>query len=506
MQTEITHSLVRSVLSVDLMPNHTCCVPGCNNRHTKTKEKGIKYYKFPQDKTVRRLWLTRISRERTFTVTANTRICSEHFEGGKKDDKNSLPSIFPWKNPPTKKPGRLLPSKRVAISPTPTPTIKRLSVDPVVQLTDLNTSVGSETSIVQSIAFQCSPDVAEMAVQCESERMLVPTLVDQIERLEAQCASLQAQLISHTCTFCIDRFAENDHDVAYYTGFPTYDMLMIFWRYLGEKVNHLTHWRGKETNLKGMPSSVLDRKLKPLDEFLLCLMRLRLGLQIKDLAFRFNISPASVSRIFTTWINFLYLEFKAIDFQPSREQVDRDMLVCFKWKYPSTRLILDASEIHIETPSSLEMQSNTWSSYKNTNTLKCLIGITPTGYISFVSSLYCGNISDKRLTIESGVLDTLQPGDGLMADRGFDIGDDCASRNIHLNIPPFRYGRGQLSASEVIQTRRIASLRIHVERAIGQIKRYRILDSCIPISMCVTLNQVFYVCCMLTKFQPPLVT
>ena len=159
-------------------------------------------------------------------------------------------------------------------------------------------------------------------------------------------------------------------------------------------------------------------------------MQLWLGLQIKDLTFRFNISPASVSRIFITWINFLYLEFKAIDFQPSREQVDCGMPVCFKQKYPSTRHILDATEICIETPSSLEMQSNTWSSYKNTNTLKGLIGITPTGYISFISGLYCGNISDKKITIESCVLDTLQHGDGLIADRGFDMADDSASRTF----------------------------------------------------------------------------
>lgn len=113
------------------------------------------------------------------------------------------------------------------------------------------------------------------------------------------------------------------------------------------------------------------------------------------------------------------------------------MPVCFKRKYPSTGLILDATEVRLETPSYLEMQSGMWSSYKNTNTLKGLIGITPTGYISFVSGLYCGNISDKRLTTESGVLDTHQPEDGLMADRGFDIGDDCASRNVCLNIPHF---------------------------------------------------------------------
>ena len=78
------------------------------------------------------------------------------------------------------------------------------------------------------------------------------------------------------------------------------------------------------------------------------------------------------------------------------------------------------------------MQSTTWSSNKNTNTLKGLIDITPSGYVSYVSNLYCGNISDKRLTDISGVLRTLQAGDGLMANRGFDIQDECAAVNWFL--------------------------------------------------------------------------
>ena len=36
----------------------------------------------------------------------------------------------------------------------------------------------------------------------------------------------------------------------------------------------------------------------------------------------------------------------------------------------------------------------TFSNYKNTNTFKGLIGITPTGDVSFVSHLYSGSISD----------------------------------------------------------------------------------------------------------------
>ena len=54
-----------------------------------------------------------------------------------------------------------------------------------------------------------------------------------------------------------------------------------------------------------------------------------------------------------------------------------------------------------------------------------------------------------------------------MTDCGFTIGDQLQSIGVDLNIPPFLGGRDQLPAEEVQQGRMIASLRIHVERAIG---------------------------------------
>ncbi|XP_077981440.1 uncharacterized protein LOC144436508 [Glandiceps talaboti] len=62
------------------------------------------------------------------------------------------------------------------------------------------------------------------------------------------------------------------------------------------------------------------------------------------------------------------------------------------------------------------------------------------------------------------VLDKVQPGDDIMADRGFVIRDLLALRGATLNIPPFAHGK-QLSTAAVTKTRRIASARIHVERA-----------------------------------------
>ena len=67
-----------------------------------------------------------------------------------------------------------------------------------------------------------------------------------------------------------------------------------------------------------------------------------------------------------------------------------------------------------------------------------------------------------------------------MADRGFTIKDMLKELNVELNLPPFMEGRSQLPASQVQEGHKIASLRIHVERAIGRIKNFTILKGTIP--------------------------
>jgi len=79
--------------------------------------------------------------------------------------------------------------------------------------------------------------------------------------------------------------------------------------------------------------------------------------------------------------------------------------------------------LFIEVPSAMKAQSETWSNYKHHNTFKVLVGISPNGQITFVSKLWGGRVSDKKITQESGILDIVDVGDNIMADRGFDIED-----------------------------------------------------------------------------------
>lgn len=170
----------------------------------------------------------------------------------------------------------------------------------------------------------------------------------------------------------------------------------------------------------------------------------------------------------------------------------------------SPELGLDCTEFYIQKPSLPSSQRKTWSSYKQHNTFKALVAITPTGYISFVSQLWSGNVSDRKITMDCGFLDLIQTNDDIMADRGFVIRDALALRGATLNIPPFTKG-GRLSNVAVTKTRRIARARIHVERAIGRLKCFRILDGVIPLSLRKRMDEIFIVCACLCNMDKPLV-
>ena len=137
------------------------------------------------------------------------------------------------------------------------------------------------------------------------------------------------------------------------------------------------------------------------------LCRIKAGLFEQDLANRFQKSQSTMSRIITSWINFMHAKFKEVPTWPSRQVIDHFMPYQFENLYPSTRCIIDATEIYIQMPSNPSAQQLTFSSYKNYNTLKSLIVITPSGSILFVLDLYRGNISDKKLTMECGILKLL---------------------------------------------------------------------------------------------------
>ena len=134
--------------------------------------------------------------------------------------------------------------------------------------------------------------------------------------------------------------------------------------------------------------------------------------------------------------------------------------------------------------------------------MKAFVGISPDVIVTFVSFLWTGQVSDKKIIKISGLLEKLEPRDNIMIDRVFDIADILQSR-VTLNIPPFKAGRDQLSAEETGETAKIVTLGTHIECSIDRIKNYHIPDGNCPLSITPLMNQVFTVCSYFTNFLPP---
>ena len=143
------------------------------------------------------------------------------------------------------------------------------------------------------------------------------------------------------------------------------------------------YWRGQtratfSTKIRKNVSRLPVKKLTYKDELLLTLMRLRLGILNEDLADRFGFYPTTCSTRYKTWIRLLRILLG---------DAIRDHLpnIYRKAGHQNLRCIINYTELFVEHPKALDLQAQTWSDYKSYNTIKFLIGISPNGYITFLS-------------------------------------------------------------------------------------------------------------------------
>ena len=191
--------------------------------------------------------------------------------------------------------------------------------------------------------------------------------------------------------------------------------IISYWRSKTDKISESDYSESRLLTKKGRA-----RSLRPLDEFFIVMCRLRQGFPEDHLAQLFNESASAISRIFITWVNFMFFKFGQINIWPSRKVIDK-MLKSFKGRYKSTRVIIDCTEVRCQMPSSLQLNWELFSAYKNHTTLKGLVGISPSGAVTFRSQLYTGSISDREI-FRSGFLNLPFDGkDSIMADKGFTV-------------------------------------------------------------------------------------
>ena len=324
-----------------------------------------------------------------------------------------------------------------------------------------------------------------------------------MSRLKQRYQIQKQKLFSH-------KGIKTDKQMNFYTGISTIALFNVIFSLLEPYLQKLKYWRGRKTALpinKRRFHKSSQRSLSHKDEFLMVLVRLRLGLLNEDVADRFGISTGTASNIFATWIKFLnkVLGHCMLAWLP-RESIQEHLPPVFKKTgHSKTRCIIDCSEVFIERPKSLLAQAATWSDYKSHNTFKFLIAISPTGFITFVSPCYGGRATDKFICKDSGFYDLLERDDEVMADRGFQIQEELMFKYCSLSVPPGARTKSQMTSTECKKTKDIANLRIHVERTINRIKTYRILKTPLPITMTVHADDIIRTCSALCNFKPSLV-
>ena len=171
------------------------------------------------------------------------------------------------------------------------------------------------------------------------------------------------------------------------------------------------------------------------------LIKLRLNVPNLDLAYRFEVSLSTVSRVFKAWMEVLDVRLSPLISWPEREELWRTMPRCFQYSFGKATTIIDCFEIYIDRPSNLLARAQTYSHYQSHNTVKVLIGITPQGSVCFVSKAWGGRTSDKYLTEHCGMLKNLKPGDLVMADRGLPLKRTCHYNKQNLLSKPSLRGR-----------------------------------------------------------------
>lgn len=339
-------------------------------------------------------------------------------------------------------------------------------------------TTASETSVIEGVY-----------VQTNISENYITSLEEEVLKKNEEIENLRSTLCK--CTWTEDSFKDNNKKLKYYTGLPSMEVFSLV---LGQISDAL--------------SKLFTLKLSNFQKLLLTLMKLRHNTSFTGLGYRFNITGNTARRIFERVIIYLEYSFRYFIHWPDRECLTASMPACFKKRFGNkVTVIIDCFEIGTEKPSSIRGKALTFSHYKNRNTVKYLIGITPQGYISFISDGWGGRTSDKEITDKCGILENLLPGDVVLADRGFTVHELVSLHHAFLKVPDFTRGKKKLHPKEVENTREIATVRIHVERVIGTIRnKCKILNGPIPISLLNVeyCNKSFFdyvvkVCCIIVN-------
>ncbi|XP_052121427.1 uncharacterized protein LOC113209314 [Frankliniella occidentalis] len=291
---------------------------------------------------------------------------------------------------------------------------------------------------------------------------------------------------------------KTDPRFKFFTGLSVEDFDALFNLIGGDDVIRHLKMKYSETT----PTKAIQTVLSSKDRLFMLLLRLRRGYPGEEIAFLFGIESSYALEICYVMTQLIYLTFKSMEktmFQSVASQKKNTPKVMRPFK--NLRVILDGMSLYTQTPSNFEQQGNTYSPYKGRNVFLFAIGISRHGATIFCSDGFEGSMSDKETIIQSGLIDMLEKGDGVMTDRGYELTAELQAKGCHFYKPPSLGNRKAFTPEEETLTKAIAAARIYVEHAIADIKDWKILDGTLPLNMIAQWSNIVYILAFFRNFN-----
>ena len=254
--------------------------------------------------------------------------------------------------------------------------------------------------------------------------------------------------------------------------------------------------------------ALVDLRKKVTDEnrVLIFLMKMKCGFTFAALGVLFQVHRTTISRIFYSSLDYFFVACRNFVKWTDKFVVQGTMPLVFKKEHSNCRVIIDATEFQVEQLPSVDEKVQFFSHYKKGYRVKVVIGCTPGGFISLISSSHGGRGTDAQITIASDLLNLLEPGDEVLADKGFPQIKtilDAKNENILLVMPPFKHNE-QFTPEEVDETYKIASIRIHIERIMQRLRTHKILEK-LTTEMLPFIDKIIFMACVLVNLQKPII-
>lgn len=388
---------------------------------------------------------------------------------------DAIPSVFPWNNCIKQKKDER--SERRDARNLKVEEIKNEAEEPLEVLMD--------DADISDVANWCTVESTDSNLNQDQDASNFTELEDK----EEVCLTETSSQTIPTPFLSIENFIDDHEGMLFYTGLATHTDFLFVLHSLGPAAYHLRYLYNQVQNLS------VENQL------FLTLIKLRQNQTNYELSRSFGISKTTVDNIWITWVNFMARQFREINFWPDRDTVNLFSPCDFFQKFPSTRVIIDGTEIPVKKPKPPVAQQSTFSTYKNRNTVKVLIGATPGGLISYISPAYGGSTSDRQIVERSPLTNICEPGDSIMSDKGFNVQDLFAPKDVKVNIPTFFKKKNRMSNKTVLRDRKISSKRVHIERLIGLAKTYKILKGPLNSTETKLASEISYVCFIMCNFR-----